>query len=285
MVDVINSLALLIQCVAALEAVMIINIICGLVGGILIPMYTYGKFAKYVKVDEEIQDGVEIEEIASPILTGFKIVPIIAALILVGKIVQMAKTLESQSCSDSQTNASFQGMGKALFASYNSSIGNIVMECLLVVYGTYFLWNKNRKAKKLLKSTQTDTFGRMVCAVEIPKASSMGKSISIEAFCASYTAEIGDSVAVGTTVYLYKDGEVWSNLQDRDNTYNGRRLAEGMGPRVGFLQGFQTINYSRVIPAPMFAMQQQFGNPPQFFVHPNQPVESWMSCLFVISNY
>lgn len=251
--------------IAALEAVMVISVICGFFGGIIGPCLGLSKHHGIVQVTE-IHDAPETEEWWNPALTLLKIIPIIAALIVVNHIYTIYLQLQKEKCSDSQTNKTFTFLAVQLPQAYNDSISNIAMDSLLFIYGLYHLIRKYRKARHLLSRTSVDAYGRQVVMLDVDSGK-LGKPIQEECFCAFYTYTLPSDIATGSKIYLYRDGEVWSTLQGRDSHYVDMQEQRTFATAYQFPVFYRSAAVFPVGMAPM-AVQPAIQMQPQFYPQP-----------------
>ena len=101
-----------------------------------------------------MHDEPELEEFAAPPLTLVKIIPIIAALVMLGDIVAVYEPLAVTDCSDVTTSAGFQLLAEELPKAYMSSILNMIMDCVILAYTLFTLVRKKIKADILSVNTR-----------------------------------------------------------------------------------------------------------------------------------
>ena len=103
-----------------------------------------------------MHDEPEFEEYAAPPFSFMKLIPIIAALILVGGIASAYQPLATIKCSDPVTNASFNLLATELPKALANASTNIAVECLAFLFSLFALVRKWRKADLLDGNTRWD---------------------------------------------------------------------------------------------------------------------------------
>ena len=116
-------------------------------------LLAYCKYIGFIKYFE-MHDEPELEEFAAPPLTLVKIIPIIAALVMLGDIVAVYEPLAVTDCSDVTTSAGFQLLAEELPKAYMSSILNMIMDCVILAYTLFTLVRKKIKADILSVNTR-----------------------------------------------------------------------------------------------------------------------------------
>jgi len=265
----------LLRAIKGLMAVMIVSVIAGFVGGILSPIYEYLKDqGHYPRV--EVHDQPEFEDGVKVPLLFCKVIPVIAALILLGAVNNIFQRLgKSFNCSDPTTNKSVRLLATKLPSSFTSSTVNIVVDFLSLLYAIHVLRQKVNIYNKHMKNTVADQYGRRVVRISLDAD---GGDQTMEIFCKIYKFTAPHDIPGGTDVFVYQDGEVWDSLTGRDDTYKQQtfqaRPMWGLGGIQIPMQSYVAVPVSPQQPAgqvmmvPQAQLQPQIMQP-QVYVQPH----------------
>jgi hypothetical protein len=269
--------------VASQLATLIISIVIGLYTGIFKPLFKCQAIKKGTvlaadgKVDtvEEAKAAqkVPLDDRLEPLLTLMKIAPIIPNLIFTSRIADVWTILSKHKCSDKITNKIIASFAAAFPSILQSSIGNLAMDLLLLIYSAWNLKRLYQRANILSVNSSVDAYSRPYAIVTITKPDEGNclqngdHMVHIDCFQNSYSFYCPPGYTEGMQVTLYEDGQVWVDPNMRSYEYQPER---GFGPPPPVYQnGFMGYPFGGrpVAPAP------QGWNGMMMTYDPNAPLQ------------